>query len=259
MARLDLRALAAKEGFRLEDTPELRATDRASAIATWKGRMVNEHISARVFAGLLPQLMAADVSAERQAEVAAMITEELRHAVLCASVVEALGGEAVAELPALPPVPAHEDATPLEAVLRNVLSICCLSETVAVALIDAERRATGPAALQSLLTTIVADEVGHSRFGWTLLDELAHRIDPGLRERLDDYLVVALEHLHTHELSHLPPRAAPSEAAEAIGVCDGLEARGLFFDTVETAILPGLELRGFRARECWAAATAAAA
>jgi hypothetical protein len=76
--------------------------------------MVNEDASARVFAGLLPQLMAAGVSAARQRDVVGFAAKELRHGVQCAAAVHTLGGEACAGLPDLPPVPAHVDVPPLE-------------------------------------------------------------------------------------------------------------------------------------------------
>jgi hypothetical protein len=180
-----------------------------------------------------------------------MTADELRHAELCAAVVEALGDDARAIMPALPPVPDHDDADPLEAVLRNVLSISCLSETVAVALIDAERRTAGPPALARLLARIVADEVGHARAGWRLLEQLAPRLRPALRASLGDYLVLALAHLVEHELAHLPARPSPSPAAQAVGVCDGHGARQLLFATIEQVIVPGLQAHGLDAVGAW--------
>lgn len=258
MSVLDLRAEAASYGLVLADAEALSPAEREIAIATWRGRMVNEHASARVFAGLLAQLMAAGVSAVRQSEVVGFAAEELRHGVQCAAAVHALGGDARATLPPLPPVPAHSDVSALEAVLRNVISISCLSETVAVALIGAEREQAGPPELGALLSTILADEVGHARFGWTLLDELSPQLaaDEDLRWRLGDYLIGAFEHLVRFELSHLPDRAAPSALAEEYGVCDGRDARVLLRDTVTTVIVPQLEERGIPARQAFDAAAA---
>lgn len=255
--RLDLRAEAAAAALPLDGTM-LSDLERRAAIGTWRGRMVNEHISARVFAGMIPQMMAAGVPASSIAEVADMIAEELRHGVQCAAVVHALGGDAVAELPPLPAVPLHADAEPLEALLRNVLSIACLSETVAVALIGAERELAGPPAMQTTLKEILADEVGHARFGWRLLETLGPRITPELRARLGDYLVAAFRHLREHELAHLPPDPAPSAQAESYGVCDGNDARALFFETVHAVIIPGLETHGIPAARAWTASGGAA-
>lgn len=251
-AALDLRGAAGRVGLRLEPDALAGLDDAARdiAIATWRGRMVNEYTSARVFTALGDQIEQAGLGRARADAVRAMADEERRHGELCAAAVEALGGEAVAAHGALPPVPAHDDVQPLEALLRNLLSVACLSETVAVALIDAERRLAGPPALQRLLAGILADEVGHARLGWRLLDELAPRIDAGLRERLSDYLVVAFAGLMDHELSHLPPRPSPSPAAEAVGVCDGPGARALFF----AAVVPGLAAHGLQAAAAWRAA-----
>lgn len=252
MPTLDLRRQAAEVGLDLKGAA-LTAEDRAAAIGTWRGRMVNEHISARVFSGLIPQMMEADVDASHQAAVAEMIAEELRHAVLCAAAVHALGGEPVAPLPALDAVPWHEGVDPLESLVRNVISICCMSETVAVSLIGAERLETGPPELAEMLKQILADEVGHARFGWRLLDEVDERLGPDAKRRLSDYLITAFAHLEEHELAHLPPKAPPSERARAVGVCDGNDARTLFYDTVTDVIVPGLEKRGYRAADAWAA------
>jgi hypothetical protein len=253
---LDLRAEARAIDLRLP-LVDLDAHARAAAIATWRGRMVNEHVSARVFAALAGQLGRAGLTVSAVPRVHAMIAEERRHGALCAAVVEALGGDAVAEVPPLAAVPEHPDAGPLEAAVRNVLSVSCLSETVAVALIDAERRGAGPPALAGLLAEILADEVQHARAGWRLLADLAPRLEPALRERLSDWLVLAFAHLKDHELAHLPARPSPSPAAEALGVCDGHAARALFFATVEQVIVPGLQAHGLDAVGAWRAASRA--
>lgn len=235
------------------DVP-LTVADRLAAVGTWRGRMVNEFISARVFAGLIPQMMAAEIAPEHIQAVAAMIAEELNHARLCAGVLKGLGGVPAASLPALPPVPTHDEVGPLEALVRNILSICCLSETVAVALIGAERLETGPPEIVATLKEILGEEVGHARFGWRLLDELAPRFDAELRQRLGDYLITAFVHLCEHELAHLPPLGAPSPEAASVGVCDGNDARRLFFETIKTVIVPGLEKRQLPGAAAWTAA-----
>lgn len=242
MVTLDLRREAEDHRVDLGDVAPLHPIERALVESTWRGRMVNEHASARVFAGLVPQLMAAGLGDARIQAVATMVSDELRHARQCAGALLSIGGDPQGELPPLAAVPDHPDARdPLEVVLRNVLSICCLSETVAVALIEAERRALGDSPLAEVLRRILADEVQHARFGWTLLGEV--ELDDDLRARLSDYLCVALDHLEAHELAHLSPVPAP-EAAAALGACDGAAARRLFHETVETVILPQLAAHG---------------
>lgn len=257
MVTLDLRE-AARAHRPAVGTPD--ALVLGSAVATWRGRMINEHGSAQVFEALAAQLAAAGLPAEDVEACRGFAAEERRHGVLCGAVVEALGGSALAEVPEPEEVPAHEDAaSPLEAALRNVLSVCCLSETVAVALIAAERLEMPEGELRDLLTTIWADEVGHSRFGWRLLARVARELDDATRARLGDYLAVAFEHLVRHELAHLPAMTAPPPGGEVYGLCSGADARVLFFDTVAQVIVPGLEAHGLPAARAWAEARRALA
>ena len=244
---LDLRDAARAHRPAVVDIPALRD----AAIATWHARMINEHGSARVFECLAEQFAAAQMHdvVEQFSRCAA---EERLHGVLCGAVVEALGGEARAVVSDGEPYPAHRDAaSPLEAALRNMLSICCLSETVAVSLIGAERLEMPEGELRTLLTRIYGDEVRHARLGWRTLARVAPALDADTRDRLGDYLEVAFAHLVEHELRHLPENAVPPPEGVALGLCSGPDARRLFFDTVEQVIVPGLEAHGLPARRAW--------
>ena len=213
--------------------------------------MINEHGSAPVFEHLAVQLAAAGAPAEMVERCRSFGAEERMHGVLCGAVVESLGGQAVAEVDAPEAYPMHEDVGELEAALRNLISICCLSETVAVALIGAERLEMPEGELRELLTRIYADECGHSNFGWRNLAKLLPE-DPAMRERLGIWLRTALEHLEEHELEHLPLNSQPPPEGVVVGLCDGRAARSLFYATVERVILPKLEEHGIPAQAAWA-------
>jgi hypothetical protein len=246
--RAEARAAAAAALGAALDGGELQAP----AIATWRGRMVNEHGSSRVFDALAGQLERAGFDAETVATCRAFAAEERRHGVLCGAVVEALGGEARA--PALPRVtlPEHEDAGDVAlAALRNLISVSCLSETVAVALIGAEREEMPDGPLRELLTQIWSDEVGHARFGWRVVEARVPSLGEDARAGLGRYLAVAFAHLEAHELSHLPANACTPEGGPALGLCSGAEARDLFYATVLEVIVPGLERVGLPARAAW--------
>ncbi|MEC9073421.1 MAG: hypothetical protein VX938_13605, partial [Myxococcota bacterium] len=133
-----------------------------------------------------------------------------------------------------------------------------LSETVAVSLIRAEQEELETPGIRETLDQILADEVQHARFGWRVLGELGPQLSPELRTRLGDYLVCAFRHLREHELAHLPEGPRPSPEAEQVGICDGGDARALFFDTVEQVIVPGLEEHGIPAQAAWSASFGAA-
>ena len=249
MAALDLGAVARCLAPSVPTLPHLTA----SAIATWRARMVNEHASARVFEGLAAQMRDAGLDATLVAQCRVFAVEERTHGALCGAVVHALGGKAIAAVDAVDAFPLHRDCGPIEGVVRNVLSIACMSETVAVSLIGAERLLMPEGELRALLTRIWADEIGHARFGWQLVARLVPRMGDRERARLGVYLAVAFAHLERHELAHLPATVEPPPEGAALGLCSGGDARALFYATVDEVIVPHLEAHGLDARRAWAA------
>ena len=226
--------------------PAFHGELREAAIATWRARMKNEYGSAGTFEALSVQLEAAGFGGSLAAECRVFADEERQHGVLCGSVVEALGGEARVQVSEPATFPEHADTSRRAAALRNVVSICCMSETVAVALIGAERiemeasdSSGGPQSLTALLTRIHADEIGHARFGWRLLERVSGSLTAAERNALNAYIPVALAHLHEHEMAHLPDHGGLAHGAP-LGLCSGRDARVLFLDTVREVIIPGL-------------------
>jgi len=244
---LNLREAAQKN---MPPVPNIPALNDA-AIATWKARMVNEYGSSRVFEGLYKQLVQLDIAPSDLERLRSFADDERRHGVLCASVVEALGGEAIA--PSLPvvPFPEHPDVSPLEGAIRNLISISCMSETVAVSLIGAERLEMPEGPLRTLLTRIYADECAHANFGWRLLGDLLAKGDEEMKERLKPYIQLAFAHLEKHELAHLPVGVQPPPEGVQLGLCSGLDARELFYATIEQIIIPGLTSHGLDAQWAW--------
>lgn len=244
---LDLRAQAAQYEPAL---PPVGDHNRPAALHTWRGRMVNESGSAAVFEGLAEQFRALEMPAEARTclEFAA---EERHHGVLCGAVVQALGGEATAAGRVNPDYPLHPEVAPLEALVRNLLHISCLSETIAVALIGAEREEMPEGALRALLTRIWADECGHANFGWRTLPKLL-ALDPTLAGRMGPWLQVAFADVERHELEHLPSSdASPDAEGAALGLCSGPHARGILYATLEQVVVPALEAQGMPARQAW--------
>lgn len=249
---IDLRSAAQAEQPAIDADPRMAQ----QAQVTWGARMANEYHSAPVFLGLAEQFKQAGAAPSWAAEAQAMAREERRHGVLCGAVVEALGGQAIMPDRDPDPLPAHADVDPMEAVTRNLLSVGCMSETVAVALISAERLRAADS-LRPILTEILADEIGHARLGWRWLARYMPTTDSKTKARLNAYLRVAFAHLETHELAHLPvgltPLGQDRAAAEALGLCSGEDSRALFYATVEQAIIPRLEANGLAARSAWSA------
>jgi hypothetical protein len=244
---IDLREKARPHAPPLCVVPELAPAARA----TWLGRMVNEFMSAEVFEALARQMADAGFEDADVKECRRFADEERSHGVLCGAVVEALGGRAYAVAPERRPLPEHGRVSRREAVLQNLLSVSCLSETVAVSLIAAERIEMPEGPLRDLLTRIWSDEIGHARFGWRILAAVVPSLDDAGRARLGAYLAVALAHLEEHELAHLPEASCPPPGGAALGLCNGRDARVLFYETVDQVIVPRLEALGIEARAAW--------
>jgi hypothetical protein len=143
--------------------------------------------------------------------------------------------------------PFHEDVEPIEGVVRNLIHVSCLSESIAVALIGHERELMPPGPLSDRLTSIFADECAHAAFGWRLVRVLAPRVD---RMGFLPWLQLCFRHVEHHELRHIPLGVWPTEGA-AVGLCDGAVARELLVRTLENLVVPGLDDVGFPATEAW--------
>jgi hypothetical protein len=232
---------------------DARASDdqaRRIAIADWNQRIADEQQSSRLFAGLLPQMMRVGVDPGFAAAAAEAVVDELRHARLCAAVVESLGGQprAGADMAAFEELPRHVDASPLEGLLRNVLSISCLEETVGGALLENDHRRARESTLRRVIAEILDDEIRHSRLGWQMLQNLAPRIDERMRTRLGTYLVPAFSRLFDR---YLTSDEAPGPRTVA--------AKVLLVEVVNEVIVPRLEACDLPARDAVAAALAAPA
>lgn len=221
-----------------------------SVCATWRARMINEHESSHVFEALARAFDAIGL-AEEAAECRTFAAEEREHGALCGAVVEAVGGEASARVPVPRVLPAHSDTTPRAALVRNVVSVSCMSETVAVSLIGAERLEMPEGSLRDLLEKIWADEIGHARFGWRWLSRVVPELDDAERDAVARYLPIAFAHLESHELAHLPVATEFPAEGTAYGLCSGADARTLFYETVNEVIVPQLEALGFPAARAW--------
>ncbi len=233
-------------------------TETALRVAqnTWRARMVHEHHSAAVFSRLLPQLMAAGADLEFKTVVLRMSMDELRHASLCAGVVSLLGGQAEAEADLVTqPLPEHEDATPLEAALRNVMFVGCLSETVSIALLTEERELTTEPVIARVVDQLAADEVLHAKLGWTYLATVWPQLNAEERARTDAYLPVAFGYLEAKMLGAMPlvgdlPTTLRAET-EALGCLSSEEGRDLLYATLEGVIAPRLHDYGLDAMTAW--------
>lgn len=225
------------------------------AAGNWRRRMVQEHRSASVFAGMIPDLIEAELGVDLKMCVLRSAMDELFHSDLCGRVAHWLDGSnrTVADLEA-EPLARHPGVPPVERSLRNLLFVGCLSETVAVSILTAERDEVEDPYVDAVLKRLAGDETLHARLGWILLRDLWPTLDADARRRTNDYLGVALAYYEQVMLDATPVQRIPPEIlrdAQKLGFAECSMARDLLYETLESVILPQLQDIGLDAQKAW--------
>ena len=241
---LNLRDQACQQMPVVPNIPELNE----AAIGTWKARMVNEYGSARnpkaFIANSKCDLDPSDLDRLRPLPKTSVGT------VSCVAPLSRRWAEKRSHPASCGPISEHPDVSDLEGAIRNLISISCMSETVAVSLIGAERLEMPEGPLRELLTTIYADECAHANFGWRLLGDLLERGGDVLKENLKPYVQLAFAHLEMHELAHPPIAAKPPKEGLQLGLCS-VSMPAPFSMPIEQVIIPGLTAHGLDAQWAW--------
>lgn len=229
-----------------------RAIERVREL--WAQRMGFEHRSTTVFSNLAAQLVEANATLDAKVVMLRMAQDELRHTETCGEVVRALGGEAAVQLDvAVAPLATHRGVTPEERALRNVLYTTCLSEMVAVARLVDEVDSTRDAFLRDATRRLLADEVLHGQFGFHYLAAWKPWLDAHaeVRASIERYLVHAFHVLEQALAGRGGRDPALSEDERALGMTPPSRGREIFYETIEHAIVPGIERFGVDAGRSW--------
>ncbi len=226
----------------------------AAVRENWSLRMAAEHRSTAVFGALALQLIEANAPLDSKVVMLRMAQDELRHTETCGEVVRALGGEPVIETDiSVAPLATHRGASPEERALRNVIYTTCLSEMIAIARLVDELDSTSDPFLRDATRRLLADEVLHGQFGFHYLE--------ASRAFLEQHaeVVRSLERYLQHAFAVLEGALAGrggvgrklTEDEIALGVQPAERGREIFYETLEHAIVPGLERFGIDARTSW--------
>jgi hypothetical protein len=217
----------------------------------WAARLRVEHRSSMVFGQLAAQLFEASAYLDEQVVMMRMAQDELRHTGTCAAVLTALGGSLEASPPELEPLARHAGVSAEERALRNVIFTTCVSEMVACARFVATLDHTTDPMMRAALRVLLSDEALHGRFGFHYLEVRADALtEPGLAASLERFLVHAFA-VAERELAPARPWRPSSEGERAYGLEDPELAHEVFHQTLEHAVVPGLERLGVRAEAAW--------
>lgn len=242
-----------REGERIAEGLDARAVIMCRE--NWARRMQQEHQSAAVFAGLLPDVMEANLGIDLEMAVVRASMDELHHAALCGEVARYLGGDGRLHTELEPPPPAErDDAPPLERAMRGLLFVGCLSETVAVAVLTEERASIEDPVIDRVIRQIAADETLHGRLGWVLVRHAWPRLDDEGRARVNAWLPMALAWYERCMLDATPVHHVPADVladARRLGFAHSETVREILYDTLEHVIVPQLASIGLDAERAW--------
>ena len=219
----------------------------------WLAAMQSEYASASVFIDLATQLRQIASPLDVQTVVLRMAQDELRHAAICARVVEAMGGEAKIPAGQLPRMLPHPDCCADESVLREIIYGCCLSEMVNVARLAKSVSEVSDPFVRDAFRLLLADERLHAQFGFHYLESRRPWLDahPEIVRSLGRFLRFAFASLE-QRMGAVPVEARPRTGPElAIGVPDLTEQTRTFQETILNASVPGLERFGIEASAAW--------
>lgn len=217
-------------------------------------RTASEYHSASVFQRLATQLMQAHATLDAQAVMTRMAFDELRHAELCARALVAVGAPAECEIADhIPDLTDHPEVSREEAALRNVIYSCAMTEAINTArFVHTLDRTTDPY-LHEVLRQLLADEVQHGAFGFHYVERWAPWLqqNPEVRASLEGFMRHAFFMLEWAMSGGKRPHVALTPDERALGLPDPLTLGDVFYQTVESAIVPGLERCGIAAERAY--------
>ena len=236
------------------DDPRARERGRRSFVL----RALDEQRSLLAFSELLKELCEAGAPIDVIGTLSRVVRDEARHVDLCGRVVDTLGG-----WPADAPEPTwvrSDPRTPIERrILRTVLGSLCIGETISVAMIGGVRKHATDPQVQSILTTMLADESVHSRFGWWWLAQFPLRDED--RAWANGWLprvFAGIEKTARPSAAQLTAAAGRPYEYGPFGAMSPTERDAAFLAAIEDHILPGLDRAGLDGTKAWNARKEAA-
>jgi len=249
------------------------ALRKASALQWWR-RAREEYGSIHEFTAVSHALCELRAPIALLGALSRLITDEVRHAQLCATMAQHLLPEHEGLDPDLfdwaRPIAPWPDAPPLDPkhperltawVCDAILCSCCIGETISRPLFEAVATVTTDPVIEALVRQILLDEHLHAAFGWEALTFLL----PGLPEEQRDWLQGRLSHrlagfeascscgLDLADLVHEPItiEAPPPDAPPNLGMLTHKQYATIFYATLEHEVFPRFDQLGFASMDAW--------
>jgi len=206
------------------------------AARVWAHRQRIEHEAATLFTQLAEELDVTGYTALAR-RAAAAADDERRHAGRCRALVIALGGTPANDEPARVIELGPRHLTRRDRMLYAAVAVGCVTESLSCSLLLALREAAVHEQVRATVDEVLADEIEHSRIGWSVLAaESARRDVSWLRAHLPAMAAAAFD-------EDVKPMIGDDELA-GLGVLPRGQVSSLVSETWTTVIGRGLERHG---------------
>ncbi len=255
--------------------PDFAAFDRAAydepmrraAAVQWAGRARAEHGSVHQFTQIGHALANACAPLHLLGAIARLVTDEVRHAELCAEMAHACWPEGLAAGDPVfgwpPPTapwraPPSEGAAAIERWAAEAIAVaCCLGETLSRPMLEAIAVVTTCPVAEACARQILRDEHLHATFGWEALGWLLPRLDDAARTSLQACIAHAFAGLQATTACGIGVEQVSGKELEIVrgapnlGTLTDLQYAMIFYATIEQEILPALDELGLDGAAAW--------
>lgn len=231
-----------------------RAATSDAVRGEWLRRVEAEYRSAAITQHLGLWLLQIGASPDLVKLAMRIAADEVAHADLSFRCYSAAGGTALPHIPRETLELARSD-DPLEHdVLRVIVDVFCIGETIAVPLFKQLREGCTVPAARRVLDRVLRDEVRHRDFGWTALDWLL--TEHPQREAFAALVIAELPRFFRRiRGTYAPPGVAEIDAISPSDRAWGLMAPARYADVVARTLdrdwVPRFGKRGVDARAAW--------
>ena len=249
---------------------------RRAAALQWAGRARAEHGSVHQFAALTHALAEARAPLHLLGALSRLITDEVRHAEMCAATALAIYPEGVPDerrlfgwpSPKAPwrdaPRPSDGDGAILQWTAEAVLVANCIGEALSRPMLDALALVSTDPLAEGVCRQILRDEHLHATFGWETLGWLMPQLDDQGRAAVQQRLTRSLRGFERSttcgisiaevaESTITIERTSDPEREPNLGTLSDMQYAMIFYATLETDIFPRLRDLGLDPDAAWAA------
>lgn len=227
----------------------------------WAGRAVAEYMSTAQFAQLIHRLTLVGAPLELIGAASRLVTDECRHAELCAQMADVLGGRQGHEVTRRGLSLFEEEDDPWLTIALTVLEVCCFGESLSIPMLESISLASSDPLPQAIAKIISTDEEYHARYGWEVLSWLCPKLNDTQRLQIQTRLPSIMAHFEhilgasREVLDQLAGQDVDIEPGDDdlpnLGTLSLLQYAAIFYHTMQERILPSLEELGFDAYLAW--------